>query len=499
MSYLLAAVALLLSVSPARPQIAQTITVDAAAPAHPFPHFWERVFGSGRAVLSLRESYRHDLAAVQAVTGLEYVRFHAIFQDENGVYSEDPQGHPVYNFNQVDMIYDGLLDRGVKPFIELSFMPRALASKPVEHPFWYKQIVAPPKDNAKWSALVEAFARHLVERYGIDEVATWWFEVWNEPNIDFWAGEPKFDSYLTLYGGAAKALKNVSPRLRVGGPATAQAAWCGRFIDACVEHNLPIDFVSTHVYANDTPQDVLNQEGPINRRTMLARAVEKVFREVRGSRKPELPIHWSEYNASYKNEVDVTDSAYMGPWLGETIAAADGKVTTMSYWTFSDVFEEQGIFKTPFYGGFGLIAPREIPKAAFHVFRLLHLLGDQRMEAPADQAIVTRRSDGSLAIALWNYAEPGVSGPDKTVTLDLRGISAPSARLQRVDSRHHAALEQWIRMGRPASPNREQIEKLRAAAAAGEPETVPVNNSRIQVRLPAPGFALLEIGPARQN
>jgi xylan 1,4-beta-xylosidase len=497
--YVLVAVALVLSVSPAPSQTGGTITVDAAAPARPFPHFWEQVFGSGRAALSLRESYRRDLDAVKAVTGLEYVRFHAIFHDENGVYSEDQQGNPVLNFNQVDMIYDGLLDRGVKPFVELSFMPRALASKPVEHPFWYKQLVAPPKDDAKWAALIEAFARHLVERYGIGEVSSWWFEVWNEPNIDFWAGEPKFDSYLGLYAGAAKALKKVSPRLRVGGPATAQAAWCGRFIDYCVEHDLPIDFVSTHVYANDTPQDVLNEEGPVNRRTMVARAVEKVFQEVRQSRKPGLPIHWSEYNASYRNEVDVTDSAYMGPWLGETIAAADGKVATMSYWTFSDVFEEQGIFKAPFYGGFGLIAPRGIPKAAFHVFRLLHLLGDQRMEAPADLAIVTRRHDGSFAVAMWNYAEPGMRGSGKTVTVELRGIAAPSARLHRVDSTHHSALEEWIRMGRPASPDREQIERLRAAAAAAQPEAIPVNNSRIQVLLPAPGFALLEIGLAPQN
>jgi xylan 1,4-beta-xylosidase len=493
-SRLLLVVALLLAVLPARSQSGETITIDAAAPTHEFPHFWEEIFGSGRAALSLREQYRQDLDAVQAVTGLRYVRFHAIFHDENGLYGEDPQGNAVLNFAQIDMIYDGLLARGVKPFVELSFMPRALASKPMEHPFWYKQVVAPPKDDAKWAALIGAFAQHLVDRYGIDEVASWWFEVWNEPNIDFWAGEPKFETYVQLYAGAAKALKKVSARLRVGGPATAQAAWCGRFIQHCVDHNLPIDFVSTHVYANDTPKDVLNEEGPINRRTMVARAVDKVFQEVRRSPRPRLPIHWSEYNASYMNEVDVTDSAYMGPWLGETIAAVDGKVTTMSYWTFSDVFEEQGIFKTPFYGGFGLIAPRGIPKAAFHVFRLLHLLGDQRMETTADGAILTRRPDGSLAVALWNYAEPGATGPQKTVALELRGIAAKSVRVHRVDSTHHAPLEAWVQMGRPASPTRAQIERLRAAAASLQPEVGSISANRIELQLPAPGFALLEIG-----
>jgi len=482
-------------IPPSPPDVHSTsITIDALAPSRPFPHFWEQVFGSGRAVLSLRESYRRDLDAVKAITGLRYVRFHAIFHDENGVYFEDSQGRPIYNFNQVDMIYDGLLQHGVKPFVELSFMPRALASKPIEHSFWYKQIVAPPRDEAKWAALIETFARHLVERYGIDEVASWWFEVWNEPNIDFWTGEPKFEAYCRLYAGAANALKKVSPRLRVGGPATAQAAWTGRFINHCVENELPIDFVSTHVYANDLPKDVFGTVGPVDRRTMLSRAVDKVFREVRGSKKPDLPIHWTEYNASYKNEVEVTDSAYMGPWLAETIAAADGKVATMSYWTFSDVFEEQGIFKTPFYGGFGLIAPRGIPKASFHVFRLLHLLGDQRLDAESDSAIVTKRKDGSLAIAMWNYAEPGASGLEKTVKLDLRNRKAKSGLLHRVDSSHHSTLEEWIRMGRPESPTMDSIARLQAAGASLKPQSISLKNGRTEIRIPAAGFVLLEIG-----
>lgn len=471
-----------------------TVTIDLKAPSRPFPHFWEQVFGSGRAVLSLRESYRQDLESVKAITGLRYVRFHAIFHDENGVYSEDPQGNPVYNFNQADAIYDGLIQRGVKPYVELSFMPRALASRPVEHAFWYKQIVAPPKDEGKWAALVEAFARHLVERYGIDEVASWWFEVWNEPNIDFWAGEPKFESYCRLYAGAASALKKVSPRLRVGGPATAQAAWTGRFIDHCAENNLPVDFVSTHVYANDLPKDVLGTEGPVDRRTMLSRAIDKVFDEVRASRKPDIPIHWSEFNASYKNEVEVTDSAYMGPWLAETIGKADGKVAAMSYWTFSDVFEEQGIFRTPFYGGFGLIAQRGIPKAAFHVFRLLHLLGERRLDVPSDSAIATKRENGSLAIALWNYAEPGVPGQEKTFTLEIRNGKTRSGLLHRVDASHHSTLEEWIRMGRPASPTLDQISKLKLAGASLKPEPIRFHNGRAEIRIPAPGFVLLEIG-----
>lgn len=471
-----------------------TITIDANAPSRPFPHFWEHVFGCGRAALTLRESYRQDLDAVKAVTGLQYVRFHAILHDENGVYSENAAGRPVYNFNQVDMIYDGLLQRGVKPFVELSFMPRALASSPVEHAFWYKQIVAPPKVEERWANLIESFARHLVERYGIEEVASWWFEVWNEPNIDFWGGEPKFETYCRLYSGAALALKRVSPRLRVGGPATAQAAWTGRFIDFCVQHNLPIDFVSTHAYANDTSQDVLGTSGPANRRTMIPLAVDKVHREVSNSRKPDLPIHWTEYNASYRNEVEVTDSPYMGPWLAETISKVHGKVTTMSYWTLSDVFEEQGIFKTPFYGGYGLIAPRGIPKAAFHAFRLLSLLGEQRLSVQSDSAIVTRRADGSLAIALWNYAEPEAECCEQTITVDFVTPHPAHGLLHRVDSSHHSALEEWIRMGRPSAPTLKQIAILKAAGTASKPESITIIGGRVEIRIPPRGLVLLETG-----
>ena len=169
----------------------ETIAIDAQAPATPFPHFWEQMFGSGRAILSLRESYREDMRAVKKVADFRYVRFHAIFHDEVGVYNEDEHGNPVYNFSYVDQIYDGLLKNGVRPFVEISFMPRKLAFNPdALHPFWYKQNVSPPKSMDRWDDLIRHFAQHLVDRYGVDEVAQWYFEVWNEPNIDFWNGVP---------------------------------------------------------------------------------------------------------------------------------------------------------------------------------------------------------------------------------------------------------------------------------------------------------------------
>src|SRR5271170_2262348 len=146
------------------PSAPETIAVDLRAPAQPFPHFWEQMFGSGRAILSLRDSYRSDLREVKAATDFKYVRFHAIFDDEVGMYDEDAGGKPVYNFSYVDQIYDGLLENHVRPFVELSFMPRKLAASEIVQSFWYKPIVSPPSNMDKWDALISHFAQHLVDR-----------------------------------------------------------------------------------------------------------------------------------------------------------------------------------------------------------------------------------------------------------------------------------------------------------------------------------------------
>jgi xylan 1,4-beta-xylosidase len=469
---------------------ARTIRIDPLSAAHPFPHFWEQMFGSGRAVLSLRESYRNDLRQVKKVTDVHYVRFHAIFDRETAAYDEDQQGHPIYNWSYVDQIYDGLLENGVRPFVELSFMPAQLAANLQWHAFWYRPLPSPPKDYAKWEELVYQFTHHLVERYGRQEVMQWYFEVWNEPNIDFWTGTPKQSTYFELYDHAARAVKRADPGLRVGGPATAQAAWVGELIRHAEEQKTPLDFVSTHVYGNDRGQDVFGAEEDIPRSEMVIRAVKKVYREVQSSSQPKLPIIWSEYNASYKNEVDVTDSAFMGPWLAHTIRECDGMTSIMSYWTFSDVFEEQGIIKTPFYGGYGVMAEGSVPKAIFNAFALLHQLGVERLDDDSQDVLVTRKDPRTLAIAVWNYAAPGENGPAKTFSVSVKGVNQTKRyHVEIVDPQHGSSLDAWRAMGSPAFPTREQYAQLRSAAAAtkkleGPLFTLPVNGlALVTVRL----------------
>ena len=495
-----------------------TLSIDAKAPTTPFPHFWEKTFGSGRAVLSLREDYRDDLRTVRTATNFDSVRFHGIFMDDVGLY--DPNAHTQnpgqaaeaavdqspYNFSYIDQIYDGLLANHVRPFVELSFMPNKMASDPTAiQPFWYKPVVSPPSSYALWDAMITAFAQHLIERYGIDEVSHWNFEVWNEPNLDFWAGKPKQASYFELYDHTVLALKKVNSRIRVGGPSTAQAAWVSAFLDHCKQSNIPVDFVTSHVYANDRAQDVFHTDEQIPRDRMVCRSVAKVHEEIAASPFPGTPLIFSEYNASYSNEPDVTDGVYMGPWLAATISQCDGLTEAMSYWTFSDVFEEQGIVKTPFYGGFGVLAEDGIPKPALNAFAMLHQLGNQRIKLDSDSAIATRRSDGSLVMALWNYAPPygtGATytpppadlGPMKTFHLELKGRQR-NAKIEiwKLDADHGNVIKAYDAMGRPASPSRDQLAQLRAAGKATPPEHSALKDGVVNVTIPPQGLVLITV------
>ena len=481
------------------------IKVDARAKSTPFPHYWEQMFGSGRAVLALRDNYRQDLSAVHEATGFSYVRFHGIFNDDVGLFQLGKDGKPVYNFSYIDQIYDGLLERGVKPFVELSFMPSAMTSDPKAlQEFWYHPNIAPPKDYALWDGMMTAFAKHLIERYGIDEVSSWYFEVWNEPNIGFWAGRPEQSTYFTLYDHTARALKAVSPRLRVGGPSTAQGAWVGEFLKHTKQDNVPVDFVSSHIYGDDTAQNVFHTSENIPRADMVCRTVDNIHKQVLASAYPKIPFIMSEFNASYANLPNVTDTVYMGPWMANTIRECAGKVDIMSYWSFSDVFEEQGIVKTPFYGGFGLFAADRIAKPAYNAFAMLHRLGDQRFEVKTDSALVTRRADGTLVLAVWNYAPPVGNTAEYTVgkpegavkhyRIDVKSLAADAkATVWRLDEEHGNVVASYDTMGRPAFPSREQIAQLRDAAKPSAPEQLALKNGELDLDIPPQGLVLIEL------
>lgn len=475
-------------------QVPERVVIDVHAPGRPFPHFWEQTFGSGRAILTLRESYRSDLREVKKVTEFSYVRFHNILHDEVGVYDEDERGHPVYNFAYVDQIYDGLLKNGVRPFVEISFMPKKLASRQEVHPFWYKQIVAPPKDYKKWDDLIRAFAQHLVERYGIEEVAQWYFEVWNEPNIDFWTGDPKQATYFELYDHTARALKSVSPRLRVGGPATSSAHWVDWFIQRAAMENVPTDFISSHSYGDDSTEDLFgtSEDIPMDRRVCLS--IKKVHDQIAASARPSLPLMWTEWNVPSFGPLQARDSVYVGAALADDIRQCDGLVNMMSFWTFSNVFEEGGPGREPFDGGFGLIALGGIKKPSYSAFALLHKLGQERILQDSSNLLVTRRRDGSLAIAAWNLVDPDAKGSERSVEFEVRGVSPNSkVRVNRSDAEHGNTLAAYKSMGSPQYPTQAQVRELNRVAEAAPVQNLHLSRGSIKLHLPVNGVVLLEV------
>jgi xylan 1,4-beta-xylosidase len=491
---LVLAIFMVANVAVCRPLLAQEqIEIDANAQTTPFPHFWEQMFGSGRAILTLRESYREDLRAVKQVADFRYVRFHAILHDEVGVYNEDEHGSPVYNFAYVDQIYDGLLKLGVRPFVEISFMPKKLAFNPdALHPFWYKQNVSPPKSIEAWDALISHFAQHLVDRYGIDEVSQWYFEVWNEPNIDFWNGIPRQKSYFFLYDHTARDLKAVNPRLRVGGPATAAAAWVPDFLKYASANHVPVDFVSTHGYADDTVEDLFGTSEDIPMDHRMGRAVAKVHGEIKSSPMPNLPLMLTEWNVQGMNES--RDTIFVGPALANTIRECDGLVDILSFWTFSDVFEEGGPIPQPFEGQFGLRAKGGINKPSYYSYGLLHQLGNQRIASPDNNLIATKTADGYLSVAAWNLVDPDQQGTTRTVELTFRNVP-PNAKitLQRVDSDHGNVLPRYAAMGKPLDPTPDQVDQLNRETALPPPEVSALKNGKLELSLTPNALVLVKI------
>jgi xylan 1,4-beta-xylosidase len=471
----------------------ERVEIDADSQATPFPHFWEQMFGSGRAILSLRESYRNDLRAVKGVTDFRYVRFHAILHDEVGLYSEDSYGNPVYNFSYVDQIYDGLLQNGVRPVVELSFMPKKLAANPdALHAFWYKPNVSPPKEWKTWDDLMTHLAQHLVARYGIEEVAQWYFEVWNEPNIDFWGGVPRQKTYFELYDHTARALKSVNSRIRVGGPATAAAAWVSDFLKHTAENHVPVDFVSTHAYADDTVEDLFGSDENIPMDDRVCRAAAKVKRQIQASPIPNLPLLWTEWNVP--GMMNARDTVYVGPALANTVRECDGSVDMLSFWTFSDVFEESGPIPLPFDGHFGLRAKGGINKPSFYAYLLLHQFGGERIANASDNVIVTKTSSGNLVIAAWNLVDPDQHGSARTMELTFHGVN-PSATVivQRVDRAHGNVLKQYQAMGSPPDPTPAQVEQLNRETALPSPQRLQLENGKLELSLDENALVVLQV------
>jgi len=494
------------------------ITAQAAAPGKPLVHFWSKVVGAGRANEGLRATWQDELETAARYDGFQYVRFHGLFHDDMFVYREDARGNAIYNFQYVDDVFDRILAKGVRPFVELSFVPKELAIVK-NTTFWWQANGSPPSDYNKWAALVRATVEHCVARYGIDEVRRWYFEVWNEPNLtdSFFRGTQQ--QYFELYNITAKTIKKIDPDLRVGGPATsnfnldpdalakAQASgkpfdpltipwipvWIEDFLTYCKANGLPVDFVSTHPY----PQDFAIDEPGKPRGQGYRRSIDSTRDDLRTLRRiidaspyPHAEVHLTEWSSS-PSPVDHThDSLAAGAFIVKTNLESIGLVDSLSYWVFTDVFEENRETDSVFHGGFGLINYEEIVKPAFHGYRFLNELGDELLQQKVGAVVTRDKTTGRVIALAYNYpveekvalplsdsAEAAdaidASGGARDLEIHLRGLTPNAAFLvETLDREHGNAVAAWESMGRPEPPNQTQTEQLQEAAWATKKEFV---------------------------
>ena len=449
------------------------VAIDRASSA-PFNNAAAYCVGTGRMGLALQKEYQDQMQVVQKLCGFGHIRGHGLFSDDMAIYQAftDAEGHTreSYCFTYLDRVMDSYLANGLRPFLELGFMPEKLASGD-QTVFYWKGNVTPPASEEKWTRLVQKTLEHLIDRYGLAEVSAWPCEVWNEPNLaGFWKGADKA-AYLRLYEITARAVKAVAPDMPVGGPAICggdgSQQWIRDFLTFCRDRDLPVDFVSRHAYMGMTPE----HRGRYLYHEM--RTVEDLVAEMQASRDiidsfeayRGIPMHITEFNTSYNPFCPIHDAPVNAATVAGLLARLGDVAASYSYWTFGDVFEEQGVPPTPFHGGFGLMANGMIPKPTLWAFSFFNGLTGACVYRD-DHLVLMRREDGGYEGVVWNLCEDEASrsDPDIELTIDLPGDEAQVLLTRTVDEGHGNPLAAWLAMGQPASLNREQLAFLRQAA-----------------------------------
>jgi xylan 1,4-beta-xylosidase len=426
-------------------------------------HSWEHTVGSCHAPIALRADWQQQLRRCQAELGFRYVRFHGLLSDDVGTVVKH-NDELLYSFFNADQIVDFLLSIGMRPFVELSFMPTALASGS-NTVFHYRGNVTPPQDYEQWSTLIHTLVAHWADRYGAQEVAEWFFEVWNEPNLKaFWTGTQK--DYFKLYQVTADAIKRVDPSLKVGGPATARDGWIDEFLEFCERHKVPVDFVTTHHY----PTDALGHEDD-DTETQLANSHRGVLREWTldtRRRAGAFPVYYTEWNSSSNPRDPRHDEPWAAAFVAKTVLEASELVQGYSFWTFSDIFEENYFPSMPFHGGFGLLTLHGIAKPTYRAFQLLHKLGTERLLVDGRHETVNAwvtRDNARVTVLLVNHALPRHSIASVRVRVHLAQAPEPSgAWVERIDEHHANAKRRWQALGAPEYLDGPAVEQLHEAS-----------------------------------
>ena len=488
--------------------------------------------GTGRMGLALTKEYFDQLKVVQKDIGFKFIRGHGLFCDDMGIYQEfidktglkEPKEFPdykaymdyiekngkkivEYNFTYLDRVVDSYMEVNIRPFLELGFMPYKMASGD-NTVFYWKGNTTPPADYNKWCDMVQATLRHLMERYGKEEVLTWPIEVWNEPNLPGFWKDANIDEYFKLYELTSAAIKKVDERFKVGGPAICGGAdekWMKGFLTYCHNHNLTLDFISRHHYCTELPVD----EGHYGYPKMME--LDYTLQTLRDCRKiiesfdeyKNLPFYITEFNTSYIPNCPVHDMNLNAAYIARTLAEIGDYVTGYSYWTFGDVFEERGIPFTPFYGGFGLLADGGIPKPTYWTFKFFKDLKENEDSCVYrdKNIVIVKTKSGTFKGIAWN-----ITIETKEDQIDLDIVLPASTKENRyclltktVDEECCNPLKVWHDLGEWAHPTAEQTELLKAAAKPLVATDIIENEGskiNIQLSVKKHGVVYFELNPA---
>ena len=493
---------LMLAAAQAQPAAPRRIVADVKQTTGPVDRFFDLSVGSDYPGTLIRSDSQAQLGLVTHELGFQYIRFHAIFHDVLGTVKVE-NGKTVYDWTKLDELYDDLLARHIRPFVELGFTPKALATSQNSIFYWHGN-TSHPKPEA-WRDLIDAFTRHIEARYGQREVRSWFFEVWNEPNLSgFWEGADQ-KAYFDLYALTAKTIKTVDPALRVGGPSTAGAAWVPEFLAYAKQSGAPVDFVSTHTYG--VLGGFLDEYGKEDTKLdpspdAIVGDVRRVRKEISASPFPGLPLYFTEWSTSYTPRDSVHDSYISAPYILTKLKASQGLVQGMSYWTYTDLFEEPGPPTAPFQGGFGLLNPQGIRKPAYFAYKYLHALDGSSIATDDPQAMLSTK-DGNFTGVIWDFEQPDQKVSNRPfytrpvpshlaapVTLHVTHL-APNAtytlEVHRTGYHRNDAYTAYLEMGSPKDLNAEQIAKLNELTrdlAETDKVVHSGNNATIEVSIP---------------
>lgn len=488
-------------------------------PKRPFHKHWQFCVGSGHAALALRTDYVKQLKFVHEELGIKYVRFHGILNDDMhtlDTFEEVLEGLPggdqivERNFYLCGVTYDNILSCGMRPFVELSFMPGLLAKEKKKSKGFYGSNFNNPSDMRAWTVYIQDFIRYLLHRYGSREVEEWYFEVWNEPDLQgaFYLGTQK--EYFTLYEATARAIKEVNPRLRVGGPATSGSKWIDAFVAFCRNNQVPVDFISTHQYAGDPFTGVSQDndlqkknEGNAEKRVDKSEKMKKQLARV-GDVLPEnvtcleilrimfgdpseqkelsgdcffknsevvkkqaegLPVIYDEWNLMATFSAHSNDMRKAAAYDVKTAIDVEENVNGSGIWCFSDIFEEMHQFKEEFHGGFGLQTIHGIPKPTFYGMKMLAGIGEERylLDEQIKHEIEAAAFCGKSGrdILLYRFSMKQTKAPGQQAVIRIELSAAPQeVWMERIDEEHCNPFRLWEMNGAQKDLTREEVQEL---------------------------------------